>query len=44
MKMISIGYNLGAASVALSVIDITDLGNSNGQDYQGLMISTKVGF
>ena len=47
MNMISIGYNLGGASVALSVVDIEGLGNSAAAtpaDYQGLMITTKVGF
>jgi hypothetical protein len=47
LKMISIGYNLGAASIALSVIDIEGLdapAASAKADYQGLMITTKVGF
>jgi hypothetical protein len=47
MNMISIGYNLGGASVALSVVDIEGLGNAEtgtNADFQGLMITTKVGF
>ena len=47
INMISIGYNLGGASVALSVVDIEGHANAaNGvnADYQGLMITTKVGF
>jgi len=47
INMISIGYNLGGASVALSVVDIEGHKNAlNGAnaDYQGLMITTKVGF
>ena len=47
MNMISIGYNLGGASVALSVIYIEGHKNSavgTPADYQGLMITTKVGF
>jgi predicted porin len=47
VNMISIGYNLGGASVALSVVDIEGLGNAStgtNADYQGLMITTKVGF
>jgi hypothetical protein len=44
VKMISVGYNLGGGSVALSVVDIENRANTRGQDAQGLMITTKVGF
>lgn len=47
MKMISIGYNLGGGSVALSVVDVEGLGNAatgTSADYQGIMLTTKVGF
>lgn len=47
MKMISIGYNLGGGSLALSVVDVEGLGNATSgtsADYQGIMITTKVGF
>ena len=47
MNMISVGYNLGAGSIALSIVDVEGFGNAanaNGADYQGLMITTKVGF
>lgn len=44
IKMISIGYNLGAGSVALSIVDSEDLSNTAGRDSQGLMLTTKVGF
>jgi len=47
IKMLSIGYNLGGASVALNLVDVeghalADAGAK--QDYQGLLITTKVGF
>ena len=44
VKMISVGYNLGGGSIALSVIDIENRANVRGQDGQGLMLTTKVGF
>jgi predicted porin len=44
IKMISIGYNLGGGSVALSIVDSEDLNNTAGTDSQGLMLTTKVGF
>ena len=45
--MISVGYNLGAGSIALSIVDVEGFGNAanaTNADYQGLMITTKVGF
>jgi len=42
--MISIGYNLGGGSVALSILDMEDRNNVAGEDAQGIMITTKVGF
>ena len=44
VKMISIGYNLGGGSVALSILDMEDRNNIAGEDAQGIMITTKVGF
>jgi hypothetical protein len=44
LKMISIGYNLGGGSVALSIVDSENLKNTAGLDSQGLMLTTKVGF
>ena len=44
VKMISIGYNLGGGSVALSILDMEDRNNAAGEDAQGIMITTKVGF
>ena len=44
VKMISVGYNLGGGSIALSVIDVENRANTRGQDGQGLMLTTKVGF
>ena len=47
MKMLTLGYNLGAGSVALSIVDVQGFGNaatSTGADYQGLVLATKVGF
>ena len=44
VKMISIGYNLGGGSVALSILDMEDRANVAGEDAQGIMITTKVGF
>ena len=44
VKMISIGYNLGGGSVALSILDMEDRNNVAGEDAQGIMITTKVGF
>jgi len=51
VRMISLGYNLGAGSVAVNVVDVE--GASNGTtmcaaatncDYQGILVTTKVGF
>ena len=47
IKMISIGYNLGAGSIALNIVDVEGAGNAaagSKEDYQGLLITTKVGF
>jgi hypothetical protein len=44
VKMISVGYNLGGGSIALSVIDVENRANVRSADSQGLMITTKVGF
>jgi hypothetical protein len=44
VKMISVGYNLGGGSVALSVVDVENRANTRGQDAQGIMLTTKVGF
>lgn len=46
-KMLSVGYNLGPASIAVNLVDIEGLANAasttNG-DYQGVQIVTKVNF
>ena len=44
VKMFSVGYNLGGGSIALSVVDVENANNVRGNDTQGLMITTKVGF
>jgi predicted porin len=44
VKMISVGYNLGGGSIALSFVDIENRANTRGDDGQGLMLTTKVGF
>ena len=44
VKMISIGYNLGGGSVALNILDMENRANTSGEDVQGIMITTKVGF
>jgi predicted porin len=44
VKMISIGYNLGGGSVALSILDMENRANISGEDAQGIMLTTKVGF
>jgi len=44
IKAISAGYNLGAASIAVSLIDGTDMANTQGQDVQGAIITTKFNF
>ena len=43
---LSVGYNLGGASVALSFVDVENLGSSatDGVDSQGVVITTKFGF
>lgn len=44
IKAISAGYNLGAASIAVSLIDGQDVGNAQGQDVQGAVITTRFNF
>ena len=51
IKMLSIGYNLGGASVALNLVDVEGAASGTSMaaagdkaDYQGLLITTKVGF
>ena len=47
IKMLSIGYNLGGASVAVNIVDVEGNGlAAAGQkdDHQGILITTKVGF
>ena len=44
VKMLSVGYNLGGGSIALSVVDVENRANTRGQDAQGVMLTTKVGF
>ena len=41
---LSAGYNLGGASVALSLVDSEGLGGARNADSQGLVITTKIGF
>ena len=44
IKAISAGYNLGGASIALSLVETENLGNLSGDDTQGVVITTKFGF
>jgi hypothetical protein len=47
IRMLSIGYNLGGASVALNIVDLENnlmAAAPAKEDYQGLLITTKVGF
>jgi len=47
MNMLTVGYNLGAGSIALSVVDVDGFRNAaNGTpaEHQGILIATKVGF
>lgn len=44
IKAITAGYNLGAASIALSLVDAQDLGNVQSQDSKGAVITTKFNF
>ena len=47
MNMLTVGYNLGAGSIALSVVDVEGFRNAaNGTqaEHQGILIATKVGF
>jgi hypothetical protein len=47
IRMLSIGYNLGGASVALNIVDLENNNKATAgqkEDYQGLLITTKVGF
>ena len=41
---LSAGYNLGGASVALSLVDSQNIAGVRGTDSQGLVITTKIGF
>ena len=43
---VSAGYNLGGASIAVSLVDVENLGatTTNGVDSQGIVITTKIGF
>ena len=43
---LSAGYNLGGASIAVSLVDVENLGATatNGVDSQGIVITTKMGF
>jgi hypothetical protein len=47
VKMLSVGYNLGGASVSVNLVDVEGNGNALAgakDDSQGIMITTKVGF
>jgi hypothetical protein len=44
IKAISAGYNLGGASIALSLVETENLANARGDDTQGVAITTKFGF
>jgi hypothetical protein len=47
IKMLSIGYNLGGASVAVNIVDVEGNGLAGAgekDDHQGVLITTKVGF
>jgi hypothetical protein len=46
LTAISAGYNLGPASIAVSLVDADNLGSTttNGVDAQGVVITTKMGF
>jgi hypothetical protein len=44
IKAITAGYNLGAASIAVSLIDGQDIANGQGQDVQGAVVTTKFKF
>ena len=44
IKAISAGYNLGGASIALSLVETENLANTSGDDTQGVVITTKFGF
>jgi hypothetical protein len=47
IKMLSIGYNLGGASVAVNIVDVEGNGLADAgakDDSQGILITTKVGF
>lgn len=44
IKAISAGYNLGAASIAVSLVDGQDIANTQGQDVQGAVITTRFNF
>ena len=43
---VSAGYNLGGASIAVSLVDVENLGatTTSGVDSQGVVITTKIGF
>ena len=47
MNMVTVGYNLGAGSIAISVIDVEGFRNATSAteaEHQGILIATKVGF
>jgi hypothetical protein len=46
LTAISAGYNLGPASIAVSFVDVENLGSTatSGVDSQGIVITTKMGF
>jgi len=44
IKALTAGYNLGAASISVSLVDGDSLANTQGQDVQGVIIATRFGF
>lgn len=44
IKVLSAGYNLGPASIALSLVDAESLGTTDGKDSKGAVITTRFAF
>jgi len=44
LMALTAGYNLGAASIAVSLVDGSDVANGQGQDVQGAVVTTKFKF
>lgn len=46
LTALSAGYNLGPASIAVSLVDVENLGSTTtaNKDHQGIVITTKMGF